>query len=57
MNEVFARFEKIEATMATKQGLAALKTAQGARFDQIEAKQKQQHKLLRQILRLLGQQD
>lgn len=62
MNEVFARFEKIESTMATKQDLAALKTAQDARFtaqdahfDQIEAEQKQQHEMLRQILRLLGQ--
>jgi len=37
--------------MATKEDLAA----QNARFDQIETDQKQQHGMLRQILRLLGQ--
>lgn len=64
MNEVSARFEKIEATMATKQDLATLKTAQDARFDQLEAardehnrKLDEQHDMLRQILRLLGQKE
>ena len=58
MNEVFVRLEKIESTMATKQDLAALDarfTAQNARFDQIEAEQKQQHEMLRQVLGILGQ--
>ncbi|HWS85098.1 MAG TPA: hypothetical protein VN207_12665 [Ktedonobacteraceae bacterium] len=65
-NDHTARFEKIESTMATKEDLTAfatkedlatLKTAQDAHFDQIEAEQKEQHDMLRQILRLLGQKD
>ena len=67
-----ARFDRIEATMATKddlkamatkEDLATLKTAQDARFDQLEAardehnrKLDEQHDMLRQILRILGQQ-
>jgi hypothetical protein len=50
-------FKKIESTMATKEDLTTLKTAQDAHFDQIEAEQKEQHEMLRQILRLLGQKD
>jgi chromosome segregation ATPase len=57
------RLDRIEAAMATKEGLATLKTAQDARFDQLEAardehnrKLDEQHEMLRQILRLMGQQ-
>jgi uncharacterized coiled-coil DUF342 family protein len=58
-----ARSDRVEATMATKDDLAALKMAQDARFDQLEAardehnrKLDEQHDMLRQILRILGQQ-
>jgi chromosome segregation ATPase len=50
--------------LATKQDLATLKTAQDAHFDQLEAtrdehnrKLDEQHDMLRQILRLLGQKE
>jgi flagellar capping protein FliD len=63
INALQARFDRVEATMATKDDLAALKTAQDARFDQLEAardehnrKLDEQHDMLRQILRILGQQ-
>lgn len=66
MNDVSTRIGMIESTMATKQdltvlatkeSLATLKAAQDAHFDQIEAEQKQQHGMLRQILQLLGQKE
>jgi hypothetical protein len=64
MNEVSARLEKIEASMTTKQDLETLKAAQDARFDQLEAardehnrKLDEQHEMLRQILRIIGQKD
>ena len=40
--------DTVIATMATKEDLAALKTAQDARFDKIEATQEQILKLLQQ---------
>ncbi len=72
INTLQARFDRVEATMATKDDLKAmatkddlaiLKAAQDARFDQLEAardehnrKLDEQHDMLRQILRILGQQ-
>lgn len=63
MESVKTDITAIKETMATKEGLATLKTAQDARFDQLEAardehnrKLDEQHDMLRQILRILGQQ-
>lgn len=57
-----SKIEKRLDQTATKGDLATLKTAQDARFDQLEAtrdehnrKLDEQHEMLRQILRLLGQ--
>jgi len=54
IKETMATKEDLTA-FATKDDLTTLKTAQDAHFDQIEAEQKEQHAMLRQILRLLGQ--
>jgi uncharacterized coiled-coil protein SlyX len=51
-----ARFDKIEATMATKEDVAALKATQSEhskRFDKLEATQSEQGQKLDQILQLL----